>query len=118
MTMTAIATRTITMGDRARSVGFAAAAAAASLFLQPASATAQPVSYRDSFRVGSGSGLLCTAQAMVADRALTDMFDRGYSIICRDAAVPVGQVYALRTRGGDPLQRLAGLRADRAVCEP
>ena len=65
-------------------------AAAASLFWA-AAAPAQPVSYRDSFRVGSGSGLLCTAQAMVADPALTDMFDRGYSVICRDAAVPVGR---------------------------
>ena len=55
---------------------------------------------------------------MVTDRALADMFDRGYAIICRDAAVPVGQVYALRTRGGDPVARLAALRADRVVCEP
>lgn len=93
------------------------AALAAAGLLWPAAAPSQPVSYRDSFRVGSGTGLLCSAQAMVADRALSDMFDRGYSVICRDAAVPVGQVYALRTRGGDPVARLAALRADRVTCE-
>ena len=96
----------------------AAWAAIATLFLGAGSAAAQPVSYRDSFRIGSGSGVLCTAQAMVSDRALTDMFDRGYAIVCRDAALPVGQVYALRSRGGDPVARLAGLRADRVTCAP
>ena len=35
------------------------------------------------------------------------MFDRGYQIVCRDAAVPVGQLYVLRARGGDPAARLA-----------
>ena len=99
------------------SLGIAAAAAAA-LWLQPASALAQSISARDSFRVGSGSGVLCTAESMVRDAALTDMFDRGYAIVCRDAAVPVGQVYALRTRGGDPLERLAAARAARAACQP
>ena len=105
------------MGDKVLLRLGAAAAAAVSLLLQAAPAEAQPITYRDSFRIGSGSGVLCTAQTMVSDRALTDMFDRGYAIICRDAAVPVGQVYALRDRGGDPAQRLAALRADRVACE-
>ena len=30
------------------------------------------------------------------DRAFADMFDRAYAIVCRDAAVPVGQLYVLR----------------------
>ena len=81
-------------------------------------ALAQPVSVRDSFRIGSGGGVLCTAQPQVADPALRDMFDQAYSILCRDAALPVGHIYALRTRGGDPVARLAELRAGRAVCEP
>ena len=93
-----------------------AAAAAAALLLLPAAAGAQSVSYRDSFRIGSGSGVLCTAQVMVTDPGLSDMFDRGYAIICRDAAVPVGQVYALRTAAGDPVQRLATNRAQRVDC--
>ncbi|WP_129793668.1 CHAT domain-containing tetratricopeptide repeat protein [Sphingosinicella sp. CPCC 101087] len=82
-----------------------------------APAAAQPLSYRDSFRIGSGSGVLCTAQAMLADPALTNMFDRGYSIVCRDASAPVGQIYALRSRDDDPLGRLAAIRAERAACD-
>ena len=60
---------------------------------------AQPVSVRDSFRVGTGDTVLCTAQSLTADPALADMFDRGYALTCRDAAVPVGQLYVLRARG-------------------
>ena len=45
---------------------------------------------------------LCTAQSQIQDRAFADMFDRGYQIVCRDAAVPVGQLYVLRNRGGTP----------------
>src|SRR5688572_16250978 len=109
MTTTAIAMRKIMTADQVvRGLAIAAVAAAS---LLSGAASAQPVSYRDSFRIGSGSGLLCTAQVMVTDRALADMFDRGYAIICRDAAVPVGQVYALRSRGGDPVARLSALRA-------
>ena len=96
--------------------GLAVVAAAA--FAHPAPGLSQPLSWQDSFRIGSGEGVLCSGQLMVADQALVDMFDRGYSIVCRDAAVPVGQVYALRDRGGDPLGRLAALRAERATCEP
>ncbi|HYC82134.1 MAG TPA: hypothetical protein VEB65_10130, partial [Solirubrobacterales bacterium] len=92
------------------------AALVAALLLAPAAADAQPVSARDSFRIGSGGGVICTAQVMLADRALADMFDQAYAIACRDAALPVGQVYALRTRGGDPLARLAAIRDERAVC--
>jgi tetratricopeptide (TPR) repeat protein len=44
------------------------------------------------------------------------MFDRAYSIVCRDAAQPVGRIYALR-KTGDPLQRLAELRRDKAACD-
>jgi len=93
-----------------------ALAAAAALIAVPA--WGQPVSVRDSFRIGSGGGVLCTAQPQVADPALSDMFDQAYTILCRDAALPVGRLYALRTRGGDPVGRLAGQRAGRALCEP
>lgn len=93
-----------------------AAAAAAAWLAAGTAAQAEPIGARDSFRIGSGGSALCTAQALLADRALLDMFDRGYAILCRDAALPVGHVYALRTRGGDPLPRLAALRAERASC--
>ena len=81
------------------------------------SASAQSISARDSFRIGSGQGSLCTAQSVIADPALADMFDRGYAITCRDAAVPVGQLFELRTRRGDPLVRLDRLRTALATCQ-
>lgn len=79
-------------------------------------ASAQPISLRDSFAIGAGPGIVCTAQSAPTDPALHDMFDRGYRIVCRDAAAPVGRLYALRLRGGDPAARLASLR--QARCGP
>ncbi|HEV2745763.1 MAG TPA: CHAT domain-containing protein [Allosphingosinicella sp.] len=92
-------------------------ALAAALAGAPPAASAQPLSLQDSFRIGSGSGVLCSAQIASSSKALSDMFDQAYSIVCRDAAVPVGQLFALKDRGGDPAARLARLRADKAVCE-
>lgn len=93
-------------------VGIAAALAAT------AAGAAQPISQRSSFRIGGGDSVLCLAQTMASDSALVDMFDRGYTIVCRDAAVPVGLIHVLRVRGGDPEIRLAGLRRERATCQP
>jgi CHAT domain-containing protein len=86
--------------------------------LVPAIVAAQPLGVRDSFRIGSGGAVLCSAEALTADPGLTDMFDRGYAVVCRDAAAPVGRLYALRMRGGDPAARLAALRAREATCRP
>jgi len=83
-----------------------------------AATIAQPISERPSFRIGSGGSSLCSGQSLLQDRAFGDMFDRSYAIVCRDAAVPVGQLYALRLRGQDPAARLAALRADRVTCAP
>ncbi|HEX9932642.1 MAG TPA: CHAT domain-containing protein [Allosphingosinicella sp.] len=85
-------------------------AAALTALLAVGGASAQTISLEDSFRIGSGPGIVCTAQVAPTDRALSDMFDRGYRIVCRDAAAPVGRAYALRTRGGDPVARLAAAR--------
>ncbi len=83
-----------------------------------AGAGAQGLSVRQSFRIGSGTGTLCTAEGQIQSPAFGTMFDRGYQIVCRDAAVPVGQLYVLRTRGGpDPAPRLAALRAEKATCQ-
>ena len=82
-------------------VGLALAAAAAIAGLS-AAAGAVPLSARDSFRIGSGGGVLCTAESLGADRALSDMFDRGYAIVCRDAAIPVGRIYALQDERAGP----------------
>ena len=92
---------------RSAFVSFAAAAALA----QPVSAApAERLSIQESFLIGS-SGVRCTAQLRPLDPKLKGMFDRAYAIVCRDAAAPVGYLYALR--GGD-VARLA--TADR-TCE-
>ena len=93
------------------------AAATAALPLVAAAAADRPISLQDSFRLGSGGGILCSAQLTTDDKATSDMFDRAYAITCRDAAVPVGQIYALKERGGDPAARLAAIRADKAACQ-
>jgi len=88
------------------------------LALAAPAAAQPPLSAQDSFRVGTGGSTLCTATSLTADPAFADMFDRGYAIVCRDAAVPVGRLYVLRGRAGDPAARLAQLRAGRATCAP
>jgi CHAT domain-containing protein len=92
-----------------------AIAAAVSCFGATASAPAAPLSTRDSFRVGSSGTIFCSAQNDSADKALTDMFDVGYSITCRDAALPVGRMYKLRDVARAPA-RLAAARVERADC--
>lgn len=94
------------------------AAAVAVAGAASAAAAADTLALADSFRIGTEGNAVCTAQVMPADAGLNDMFDRGYAILCRDASVPVGHLYALRLRGGDPAARLAGLRAKRVACGP
>ena len=90
-------------------------AAAACCIAVTASAPAAPLSVRDSFRIGSGGTSFCSAQSVATDKALTDMFDAGYSITCRDAALPVGKMYKLRDASGGPA-RLAAARAAEVNC--
>ncbi len=99
-----------------------ALALAATLATTPARAT---LKLADSFRIGS-TGVLCTAQSRVADPALTTMFDRGYRIVCRDAASPVGRLLALRiasaagatnTPSADRSAVLFSGRSDGVACE-
>ncbi|MGH6781132.1 MAG: CHAT domain-containing protein, partial [Sphingomonadaceae bacterium] len=61
-------------------------------------------------------GVLCTAQSTPADAHLRTMFDRGYSIVCRDAASAVGSLYALRNSAGDPLAAFAAKRPAAVEC--
>lgn len=91
-----------------------AAAAAASPGLA-AQEDARP-SLQNSFRLGTSGDTLCRVQSSGIDPAVKGMFDRAYSIVCRDAAQPVGRIYALRKAGGDPLARLADLRKDKVNC--
>src|SRR6476659_8753222 len=90
-------------------------AAAACCIAVTASAPAAPLSIRDSFRIGSGGTSFCSAQSVSTDKALTDMFDAGYAITCRDAALPVGKMYKLRDQAGGHA-RLAAARADQVKC--
>ncbi len=104
-------------------MGKAARLAVAIVAALPASAiTAAPgsIATKNSFRIGGGpNSVVCLAQSMASDPSLTNMFDRGYSIICRDASVPIGLLHNIRLDGkDDPAQRLARLRADRATCAP
>ena len=86
----------------------AAAAIAASLAASPAAA-APPIALRDSFPLGSAG--LCSVQLAGRDPAATGLFDRAYAITCRDAAIPVGRLYALRIGPDDPALRLAAVRS-------
>src|SRR4051812_32891523 len=90
-------------------------AAAACCIAVTASAPAAPLSVRDSFRIGNSGTSFCSAQSVATDKALTDMFDAGYSITCRDAALPVGKMYKLRDSAGAPA-RLAAARGDEVAC--
>lgn len=73
---------------------------------------------QDSFRIGSGGGALCQAQSANGDPAARTMFDRAWTVICRDVARPVGQIYALRRGDGDAalLDRLAASRRSAVDC--
>jgi CHAT domain-containing protein len=82
----------------------------------PAVAAEPPIGLQDSFRLGSSGSVLCSAVSASRDPALKDMFDRSYALVCRDAAAPVGRLYALRIRGDDPGERLAERRQGR--CAP
>lgn len=77
---------------------------AMALLAQPLGAAPdQRLSIRESFRIGS-NGVVCTAQFRPMDTRLQGLFDRGYAIVCRDAAAPVGNLYALK---GNDAGRLA-----------
>lgn len=91
-----------------------AVVAAAIVAGAPPNSNARPasVSTLDSFRIGS-SGIQCTAQYDVGNPNLKIMFDRGYKLVCRDAASAVGTLLALRGRAAPPAIR--SLKCDAAV---
>lgn len=84
---------------RVRSGLLAQAATALAMIAVPlvahAATAQQPLSVRNSFRVGT-SGVTCTAQNAPLDKRLGGMFDRGYRLSCRDAAGAVGTLIAVR----------------------
>src|SRR3954447_13370911 len=75
-----------------------------------APAPAASLSIRDSFRIGNSGTIFCSAQSIATDAVLKGMFDAGYTVTCRDAALPVGKLYKLRSPSS-----VAGLTAARAA---
>jgi CHAT domain-containing protein len=90
--------------------------AAFTAVLATSSADADSLGLSDSFRIGN-SGVLCTAQSRLTDDRLKSMFDRGYAIVCRDAASAVGHLYALRVRKNDAQSRLYKPRDPQVSCD-
>ena len=84
----------------------------------PAAVHAQALrpSLQDSFRLGNAAGALCQMQSLSSSPAATGMFDRTWSIVCRDAARPVGEVYALYG-ADDAFARVAAARGRTVVCD-
>jgi CHAT domain-containing protein len=93
----------------------------AAMLVAGATQAASPVikpSLVDSFRLGTGGASLCQVQSISTDPVFGTMFDRGWSIACRDAAAPVGHIYALRGNAADVIARITHLRKDKLVCTP
>ena len=88
---------------------------AASLVLASPASAASPLSVRDSFRIGTTGTTFCSAQGLGRDAALVSMFDGGYSITCRDAVLPVGKLYKLRS-AANVSARLAAQRGETVTC--
>jgi CHAT domain-containing protein len=83
----------------------------------PGAAQFASPSLADSFRLGSGGGVLCQVQARNHDAAVAGIFDRAWSIVCRDAARPVGKLYALRGNSAEVAARLESIRAEEVDCQ-
>jgi CHAT domain-containing protein len=77
--------------------------------------SAVPLSVRDSFRIGTTGTIFCSAQTLSADPVLKGMFDAGYAVTCRDAALPVGHIYKLDALA-DAASRLSAALSSRAAC--
>ncbi|MEX0343114.1 MAG: CHAT domain-containing protein, partial [Erythrobacter sp.] len=85
------------MPSKTCSAAVLSVAAVLALFHSPQPAAARqadrPISYSDTFAIGSNG--LCEAQIM-PPQAGAGLFDRSYSIVCRDAAAPVGTLWVVR----------------------
>jgi CHAT domain-containing protein/tetratricopeptide (TPR) repeat protein len=99
-----------------RKIGFEfglACALAATLAVPVAAQTERP-SIANSFRLGDDG--VCQVQSLTTDAAFNGIFDRAWSIVCRDAARPIGKLYALRGNPAESLSRMAGMRKAEADC--
>jgi tetratricopeptide (TPR) repeat protein len=96
----------------------AIASALLCLFTANGASAETPLTARDSFRIGDSGAIFCSAQTVSSDAALTGMFDIGYSVTCRDAALPVGKLYKLRNSAGAAARLAAGRSHDVTCAEP
>jgi CHAT domain-containing protein len=94
-----------------------ALALAAGLWVSAAQADTGSLLLRDSFPLGAGgSKALCQVQSRTTDPANRSPMDRTWAIVCRDSALPVGHVFALRHGQDDELARLAERRRAKVTC--
>jgi CHAT domain-containing protein len=98
-----------------RRTAIAIAAAISSIAVATPAGSVPTLSVRDSFRIGTSGTIYCSAQSVSVDPVLTGMFDAGYSLTCKDAALPIGKLYKLRT-SADAATRLASARARNVDC--
>lgn len=104
----------VTLCATALAIG-AAIWAAPGITQQSLAGTSLPISLRDAFPVGSNA--LCEAQIQEPDPS-AGLFDRKYSIICRDAAAPIGTLWVVRGKyAGEAAQRFGGPGADCATSQ-
>ncbi|WP_373486841.1 CHAT domain-containing protein [Blastomonas sp.] len=94
----------------------ALAGIALGLWVPSVAAQTTPLALRDSFPLGDSRGSLCQVQTRGLDVANKDIFDRSWAIVCRDSALPVGYVFALRQSGDDIDQRLEARRSTLVDC--
>lgn len=100
-----------------RLAGLAAGVAALALSGVPAVAQGGSLLLKDSFPLGAGgSKALCQMQSRVADPANHSPMDRTWAIVCRDSALPVGYVFALRKGQDDVAARLVDRRRMQVEC--
>lgn len=73
--------------------------------------TGPSLALRDTFPIGSNG--LCEAQILPPEPG-AGLFDRRYSVICRDAAAPVGTLWVIKPKPGDTVApaRFSGADAD------
>lgn len=89
---------------------------ASSAMTSPLVAQSLKPSLMDSFRIGSGGGALCQAQSKSSDPAISGIFDRAWTLVCRDATQPVGQVFALRGDSAAIDTRISSSRPENRTC--
>lgn len=90
-------------------LAISAIVASATLALPAAAQQAAPL-LADSFPLGNSAEALCQVQNRSNDALLTSPFDRAWVVVCRDTALPVGRIRALR--GPDADARIAAARDD------